>query len=78
MTNAHRELQSDGAIGPDPDRDAADLARTLRRSGPLDLGELSQQPDLHDWSIARLEGAVVSAWSHNLIFIDVRDNLVAI
>ena len=65
-------------IGPDPDRDAADLTRALRRGGPLHLDELRQQPDLDDWSVARLEGAVVSAWSHNLIFIDARDYLVAI
>jgi hypothetical protein len=62
-------------------REETDLARvvgTLRRSGPLALDELCDEPDLDDWSVQRIEQAVVVAWSHNLIFVDPRDLLVAL
>jgi hypothetical protein len=51
---------------------------TLRRSGPLGLDELCDEPELVDWPVRRVEQAVVTAWSHNLIFIDPRDLLVAL
>jgi hypothetical protein len=62
-------------------RDENDLARvvgTLRRSGPLGLDELCDEPELVDGPVRRVEQAVVTAWSHNLIFIDPRDLLVAL
>jgi hypothetical protein len=62
-------------------REESDLARvvgTLRRSGPLGLDELCDQPDFVDWPARRVEQAVITAWSDNLIFIDPRDLLVAL
>lgn len=67
-----------GTAGLQPERDAAQVARTLRRVGPLPLADLGHEPDLVGWSARRIENAVVSAWSRNLIFIDPRDQLVAI
>lgn len=58
--------------------DAVEVVRTLRRSGPLRLVDLAREPDLLDWSTIRVERAVVSAWSRNLIFVDTSDLLVAI
>jgi hypothetical protein len=51
---------------------------TLRRSGPLGLDELCDQPDFVDWPARRVEQAVITAWSDNLIFVDPRDLLVAL
>ncbi|HET6165282.1 MAG TPA: hypothetical protein VFE07_00505 [Marmoricola sp.] len=80
MGNAHRAIQSDGSArsGSGPERDAVQLARALRRAGPLHLGELMERPELDDWPASRIEGAVVEAWSQSLIYVDVRDQLVAI
>jgi hypothetical protein len=42
------------------------------------MPELVRDPEFTDWPAQRLEHAVVSAWSLNLIFIDTRDLLVAL
>jgi len=63
---------------PREETDFARVVGTLRRSGPLALDELCGEPELVDWPAQRVERAVVTAWSHNLIFIDPRDLLVAI
>jgi hypothetical protein len=73
MTEAHRS-------NPDA-REEIDLACVvgmLRRSGPLGLEDLRDEPELADWPVQRLEQAVVTAWSRNLIFVDQRDLLVAL
>lgn len=56
----------------------AQVLLALRRSGPRPLAELLDDPDLEGWSARRLEDAVVSAWSRNLISIDSSDLLVAL
>jgi hypothetical protein len=73
MTEAHRTLP-----GPWEDADVARIIRALRRSGPLLLRDLTREPELVGWPAQRIEHAVVSAWSRNLIFIDQRDLLVAL
>jgi len=64
--------------GPSEQADAARVLRALRRSGPQPLKELARDPDLADWPPERVEHAVVTAWSRNLISIDPRDLLVAL
>ena len=64
--------------GPWEQTDVARVVRVLRRSGPQPLGELASDPDLAGWSAERVEHAVVSARSRNLISIDPRDLLVAL
>jgi len=73
MTEAHRTLP-----GPWEDTDVARIVRALHRSGPLPLQDLTREPELVSWSAQRIEHAVVSAWSRNLIFIDRRDHLIAL
>jgi hypothetical protein len=58
--------------------DVTDVVRALHRWGPQSLLELLRDPEFADWPAQRLEHAVVSAWSLNLIFIDTRDLLVAL
>ena len=64
--------------GPWEQTDVARVLRALRRSGPQAFGELTRNPDLADWPTERIEHAVVTAWSRNLISIDPRDLLVAL
>jgi hypothetical protein len=62
-------------------REESDLAcvlSTLRHSGPLELEDLRDAPEIADWPARRLEQAVVTAWSRNLISVDRRDLLVAL
>jgi hypothetical protein len=73
MTEAHRALPERWE-----DTDVARIVRTLHRSGPLPLQDLTHEPELVSWSAQRIEHAIVSAWSRNLIFIDRRDLLVAL
>jgi hypothetical protein len=42
------------------------------------MPELVRDPEFTDWPAQRVEHAVVSAWSLNLIFIDTRDLIVAL
>jgi hypothetical protein len=58
--------------------DVARVVRVLRQSGPLLLSELLQHPDLEGWGSARVDGAVVGAWSRALISVDARDLFVAL
>ena len=78
VSNLHHDLPRDGRPAYDPGGDAREVARTLRRAGPLEIAELQRQPELEGWSASRVESAVVSAWADNLIFFDTRDQLVAI
>jgi len=64
--------------GPWEDTDATRVVRVLHRSGPTALCDLDGQPELTGWPAERIEHAVVSAWSDNLISIDTRDQLVAL
>ena len=64
--------------GSSPDADVTEVVRALHRTGPLPLDELALVPDLDEWPDTRLEHAVISAWSRNLIFVDSRDLLVAL
>ena len=73
MTESGRNL-TDAGLGAD----VARVVRTLHRAGPLRLGELGDEPELAGWPPQRIEHAVVSAWSCNLIFVDRRDHFVAI
>ena len=73
MTEAHRSLAEVRG-----ETDLACIVGTLRRSGPLRLVELHDEPALADWPNQRLEQAVVTAWSQNLISIDQRDLLIAL
>jgi hypothetical protein len=66
-----REAHSD-------DTDVTNVVRALHRWGPQSLRELVGDPEFANWPAQRLEHAVVSAWSLNLIFIDARDLLVAL
>ena len=50
----------------------------LRRSGPRLLTELMDDEAFDGWSSHRLEGAVVSAWSRNVISITAGDLIVAL
>jgi hypothetical protein len=77
VSNLHRDLPDMDAPTPSG-ADAVQVVRTLRRSGPLRLVDLGSEPELLDWSTSRVERAVVSAWSRNLIFVDTSDLLVAI
>lgn len=72
------ETQQNVRVGPWDDADVTQVVRVLHRSGPLPMSELGQTGDLAGWTRQRVEHAVVSAWSRNLIFIDTRDLLVAI
>jgi hypothetical protein len=59
----------------------ADVARVvalLRRTGPLTLHDLLDEPELEDWPSERAETAVTAAWSRTLIFVDPEDQLVAL
>jgi len=59
----------------------ADVARVvalLRRTGPLTLHEMLDEPELEDWPSERAETAVTAAWSRTLIFVDPEDQLVAL
>jgi hypothetical protein len=58
--------------------DATRVVRALHRSGPTALRDLDGQPGLTDWPAERIEHAVVSAWAENLIFVNTRDELVAL
>jgi hypothetical protein len=73
MTEAHR-----GRFMARKENDLACVLGMLRRSGPLDLDDLRDAPELADWPAQRLEQAVVTAWSRNLISVDQRDLLVAL
>ena len=73
MNQAHRSIPR-ASEETDLDR----VIGTLRRSGPLGIEELRDEPEFADWPAQRVEQAVVTAWSHNLIFVDQRDLLVAL
>jgi hypothetical protein len=73
MTDAHRDLPARWE-----ESDVACVVRTLHHSGPRLLRELLDDPDLDGWPVQRLEDAVISAWSLNLIFVDTSDLLVAL
>ena len=73
MAGAERSLPRYG-----DDIDVARVVHVLQRNGPLPVSDLADQPDLADWPAARVEHAIVSAWSSTLIYIDARDRLVAI
>lgn len=78
MNSRQHDLPSSGGPEFSSGGDARAVARMLHKAGPLDITELRDQPELADWSAARVEDAVVCAWSDNLIFIDTGDHLVAI
>jgi hypothetical protein len=73
MSEAHRTLP-----GPWEEGDVARIVNALRRSGPLPIRDLPREPEFAGWAIQRIEHAVISAWSRNLIFIDQGDQLVAL
>lgn len=50
----------------------------LRRTGPRLLTELMDDHEFDGWPSQRLEGAVVSAWSRNVISITAGDLIVAL
>lgn len=78
MRDVEHQLE-DHAVAPvGPGSDAVLVARTLRSTGPLHLDELRAEPEVRDWSAARLEDAVASAWSHDLVSVNARDQLVAL
>jgi hypothetical protein len=54
------------------------VVRALHQSGPLQLDELADEPDLSGWPAHRIEHAIVAAWARNLISFDPRDLLVAL
>jgi len=58
--------------------DAHTIAGLLRRSGPLDLRHLLEEPVLEEWSLARVEEAVTAAWAQSLVSIDAGDRFVAL
>lgn len=58
------------------ENDVSQVVLALHRSGPLRLQDLPGEPGLAHWTAARLEEAVVAAWSRDLIFVDSRDRLV--
>lgn len=60
------------------DSDVAQVLRALRQSGPMPLRELQDHPELDGWQAARVDDAVVAAWSRDLISIDPRDLLVVL
>jgi hypothetical protein len=64
--------------GSSLESDVVDMVRALHRAGPLSMHDLARVPDLDTWPGTRLEHAVVVAWSRNLIFVDPRDQLVAL
>ncbi|HEY0903082.1 MAG TPA: hypothetical protein VGE14_04260 [Marmoricola sp.] len=64
--------------GPWEDGDVDRVVRLLRDCGPLPLDALGQESALADWPAQRVQQAVVSAWSHNLIYVDASDLLVAL
>lgn len=78
MSDAEHQLQDHGVAPSAPDRDAQQVARSLRRTGPLRMEELRVQPELRGWSTDRVERAVVAAWSADRITIDAGDRLVAL
>ena len=71
---------SEARILPSPrvDSDVACVVNALHRSGPIDLGDLGDQPQLTNWGRQRLEHAVVSAWASDLISFDSRDLIVVL
>ena len=73
MSQAQRDLTASRE-----EADATLVLRALRRHGPLPLTELYDEPPLDGWSSERLQGAVVAAWSQNLISIDPGDLLIAL
>ena len=72
------ETQQNVRVGPWDDADVTQVVRVLHRTGPLPMSELNQTRDLACWTRQRVEHAVVTAWSRNLIFVDTRDLLVAL
>jgi hypothetical protein len=72
------QAQRDLPRSSEEETDVAQVVHALRRFGPRPLDELLDDPYLEGWSTQRLEGAVVSAWSRNLISIDAGDLLVAL
>jgi hypothetical protein len=74
MATANGHLQ----VGHWEETDMAHVVGVLHRSGPLSFRDLRLLPEIGGWSRQRVEHAVVSAWSANLIFIDTHDLLVAL
>ena len=72
------EAQQNVRVGPWDDADVRQVVGVLHRTGPLPMSELNRTPDLAGWTRLRVEHAVVTAWSRNLIFVDTRDLLVAL
>jgi hypothetical protein len=77
MSGAQRSLPWSGDWSGD-DVDVARLMHVLEKLGPLPMGDLAAELDHAGWPAARVEHAIVSAWSRALIFIDRGDRLVAI
>jgi hypothetical protein len=73
MAIAQRNLHTAGHV-----EDAAQVVHVLHHVGPVPLQELADEPELAGWPPERVEQAIVSAWSHALIFIDNRDLLIAL
>lgn len=67
---------TDAVVGTPPD--VATVVRALKERGPTAIPDLCRDPRTRDWSRERIEAAIVAAWSRNLIFVDCRDNLVAL
>jgi hypothetical protein len=78
VNDAERQLQDHGVAPRGADSDARQVARSLRRTGPLQMEDLRAQPELRGWSSDRVEKAVVAAWSADRITIDAGDRLVAL
>jgi len=70
MTEARRELP-----GPWHEPDVAVVLAALRGSGPRGVRDLQHDDAFATWPRRRLEDAVVSAWSRNLISVDPLDQL---
>jgi hypothetical protein len=73
MSQAQRDLPRAWA-----EADVAHVLGVLRRTGPRLLTELMDDEEFDGWPSQRLEGAVVSAWSRNVISITAGDLIVAL
>lgn len=73
MSQAQRDLPRAWA-----EADVAHVLGVLRHAGPRLLTELMDDDAFNGWSSQRLEDAVVSAWSRNVISITPGDLVVAL
>jgi len=60
------------------DTDVTRVVRVLHHAGPLPLRDLAEDPELETWPSERIEHAIVTAWSQGLIYVDTRDQFVAL